>query len=34
MVEMLFHSKALEVYTHTFNNLETMDIDKDLEVDI
>ncbi|XP_060779084.1 CBY1-interacting BAR domain-containing protein 2-like [Neoarius graeffei] len=32
MVEMLFHSKALEVYTHTFNNLETMDIDKDLEV--
>lgn len=32
MVEMLFHAKALEVYTHTFNNLETMDIDKDLEV--
>ncbi|XP_027010668.2 CBY1-interacting BAR domain-containing protein 2-like [Tachysurus fulvidraco] len=31
MVEMLFHAKALEVYTHTFNNLETMDIDKDLE---
>lgn len=34
MVEMLFHAKALEVYTHTFNNLETMDIDKDLEVNI
>uniref|UniRef100_A0A3B4BV46 Family with sequence similarity 92 member B n=1 Tax=Pygocentrus nattereri TaxID=42514 RepID=A0A3B4BV46_PYGNA len=32
MVEMLFHSKALEVYTHTFNNMETMDIHKDLEV--
>ncbi|XP_066541461.1 CBY1-interacting BAR domain-containing protein 2-like [Hoplias malabaricus] len=32
MVEMLFHSKALEVYTHTFKNLETMDIDKDLEL--
>ncbi|KAI5098504.1 protein FAM92A [Silurus meridionalis] len=31
MVEMLFHAKALEVYTHTFNNLEMMDIDKDLE---
>ncbi|TSZ97537.1 Protein FAM92B [Bagarius yarrelli] len=30
-VEMLFHAKALEVYTHTFNNLETLDIDKDLE---
>ena len=32
MVEMLFHAKALEVYTHTFQNFETMDIDKDLEV--
>lgn len=32
MIEMLFHAKALEVYTHTFQNLETMDIDKDLEV--
>ncbi|KAL6478770.1 hypothetical protein MHYP_G00122030 [Metynnis hypsauchen] len=32
MVEMLFHSKALEVYTHTFNNMETMDIHKDLEL--
>ncbi|XP_062860554.1 CBY1-interacting BAR domain-containing protein 2-like [Trichomycterus rosablanca] len=31
MVEMLFHAKALEVYTHTSKNLETMDIDKDLE---
>ncbi|XP_012674647.2 CBY1-interacting BAR domain-containing protein 2 [Clupea harengus] len=32
MVEMLFHAKALEVYTHTFQNFETMDIDKDLEL--
>ncbi|KAL2088435.1 hypothetical protein ACEWY4_015334 [Coilia grayii] len=32
MIEMLFHAKALEVYTHTFQNLETMDIDKDLEM--
>ncbi|XP_048119166.1 CBY1-interacting BAR domain-containing protein 2-like isoform X2 [Alosa alosa] len=32
MVELLFHAKALEVYTHTFQNLETMDIDRDLEL--
>ncbi|KAI4892397.1 hypothetical protein NFI96_011691 [Prochilodus magdalenae] len=32
MVEMLFHAKALEVYTHTFKNMETMDIHKDLEL--
>ncbi|XP_030650067.1 protein FAM92B-like [Chanos chanos] len=32
MVEMLFHAKALEVYTHTFQNMETMDIDKNLEL--
>ncbi|XP_026855377.2 CBY1-interacting BAR domain-containing protein 2 [Electrophorus electricus] len=32
MVEMLFHTKAVEVYTHTFKNMETMDIDKDLQV--
>ncbi|XP_028812564.1 protein FAM92B-like isoform X3 [Denticeps clupeoides] len=32
MVEMLFHAKALEVYTHTFQNLETMDVEKDLEL--
>uniref|UniRef100_A0A667XAC8 CBY1 interacting BAR domain containing 2 n=1 Tax=Myripristis murdjan TaxID=586833 RepID=A0A667XAC8_9TELE len=31
-VEMLFHAKALEIYTHTFQNLEAMDINKDLEV--
>ena len=31
-VEMLFHSKALEVYAHTLQNLETMDVYKDLEV--
>lgn len=31
-VEMLFHAKALEVYTHTFHNLEAMDTQKDLEV--
>uniref|UniRef100_A0A8C7U1Z5 CBY1 interacting BAR domain containing 2 n=1 Tax=Oncorhynchus mykiss TaxID=8022 RepID=A0A8C7U1Z5_ONCMY len=31
-VEMVFHAKALEVYTHTFQNLDSMDIDKDLEV--
>ncbi|KAF7642567.1 hypothetical protein LDENG_00255630, partial [Lucifuga dentata] len=30
-VEMLFHSKALEVFTHTFQNLETVDTEKDLE---
>ncbi|XP_062405588.1 CBY1-interacting BAR domain-containing protein 2-like [Sardina pilchardus] len=32
MVELLFHAKALEVYTHTFQNLETLDIDRDLEL--
>lgn len=31
-VEMLFHAKALEVYTHTFHNLEAMELQKDLEV--
>ncbi|KAM6980601.1 CBY1-interacting BAR domain-containing protein 2-like [Aplochiton taeniatus] len=31
-VEMLFHAKALEVYTHTFQNLESMDVDKDMEL--
>uniref|UniRef100_A0A665W673 Family with sequence similarity 92 member B n=1 Tax=Echeneis naucrates TaxID=173247 RepID=A0A665W673_ECHNA len=31
-VEMLFHAKALEVYTHTFRNLEAMNTQKDLEV--
>ncbi|CAL8361000.1 unnamed protein product [Gadus morhua 'NCC'] len=31
-VEMLFHSKALEVYAHTLQNLETMDVYKDLEL--
>ncbi|XP_041817779.1 CBY1-interacting BAR domain-containing protein 2-like [Chelmon rostratus] len=31
-VEMLFHAKALEVYTHTYHNLEAMDTQKDLEL--
>lgn len=31
-VEMLFHAKALEVYTHTYDNLETLNTQKDLEV--
>uniref|UniRef100_A0A7N6ACN0 Family with sequence similarity 92 member B n=1 Tax=Anabas testudineus TaxID=64144 RepID=A0A7N6ACN0_ANATE len=31
-VEMLFHAKALEVYTHTYHNLEEMNPQKDLEV--
>uniref|UniRef100_A0A671X3C0 Family with sequence similarity 92 member A1 n=1 Tax=Sparus aurata TaxID=8175 RepID=A0A671X3C0_SPAAU len=31
-VEMLFHAKALEVYTRTYDNLETMNTQKDLEV--
>ncbi|XP_036391496.1 CBY1-interacting BAR domain-containing protein 2-like [Megalops cyprinoides] len=31
-VEMLFHAKALEVYSNTFQNLESLDIDKDLEM--
>uniref|UniRef100_A0A3B4YU08 Family with sequence similarity 92 member B n=1 Tax=Stegastes partitus TaxID=144197 RepID=A0A3B4YU08_9TELE len=30
-VEMLFHAKALEVYTHTYQNLEAMDTEKDLQ---
>uniref|UniRef100_A0A667X6M1 CBY1 interacting BAR domain containing 2 n=1 Tax=Myripristis murdjan TaxID=586833 RepID=A0A667X6M1_9TELE len=33
-VEMLFHAKALEIYTHTFQNLEAMDINKDLEMEM
>lgn len=31
-VEMLFHAKVLEVYTHTYHNLEAMNTQKDLEV--
>nr|XP_014340053.1 PREDICTED: protein FAM92B [Latimeria chalumnae] len=31
MVEMLFHAKALEVYSNTFHNLENFDMEKDLE---
>uniref|UniRef100_UPI0037E78CE2 CBY1-interacting BAR domain-containing protein 2-like n=1 Tax=Semicossyphus pulcher TaxID=241346 RepID=UPI0037E78CE2 len=31
-VEMLFHAKALEVYTHTCHNLEGMNTLKDLEL--
>ncbi|CAL8351290.1 unnamed protein product [Merluccius merluccius] len=31
-VEMLFHSKALEIYAHTLQNLETVDVYKDLEL--
>ncbi|KAG7233483.1 hypothetical protein INR49_006976 [Caranx melampygus] len=31
-VEMLFHAKALEIYSHTHHNLQNMDIDKDLEL--
>ncbi|XP_030058568.1 CBY1-interacting BAR domain-containing protein 2 isoform X2 [Microcaecilia unicolor] len=30
-VEMLFHSKALEIYSSTFQNLEEFDSEKDLE---
>ncbi|XP_070783992.1 CBY1-interacting BAR domain-containing protein 2-like [Enoplosus armatus] len=31
-VEMLFHAKVLEVYSHTYHNLEAMDTQKDLEL--
>ncbi|KAJ8343774.1 hypothetical protein SKAU_G00311030 [Synaphobranchus kaupii] len=31
-VEMIFHAKALEVYSNTFQNLESLDIEKDLEM--
>ncbi|XP_034562490.1 protein FAM92B-like [Notolabrus celidotus] len=31
-VEMLFHAKALEVYTHTYHNLEGVNTQKDLEL--
>ncbi|XP_051795993.1 CBY1-interacting BAR domain-containing protein 2-like isoform X2 [Acanthochromis polyacanthus] len=31
-VEMLFHAKALEVYTHTYHNLEEVNTEKDLEL--
>ncbi|XP_074549780.1 CBY1-interacting BAR domain-containing protein 2-like [Halichoeres trimaculatus] len=31
-VEMLFHAKALEVYTHTYHNLEGVSTQKDLEL--
>ncbi|KAK2886302.1 hypothetical protein Q8A73_020248 [Channa argus] len=31
-VEMLFHAKALEVYTHTYHNLEKINTQKDLEL--
>ncbi|XP_033897742.1 CBY1-interacting BAR domain-containing protein 2-like [Acipenser ruthenus] len=31
-IEMLFHAKALEVYSSTFQNLENFDMEKDLEI--
>ncbi|TNN61156.1 Protein FAM92A1 [Liparis tanakae] len=31
-VEMLFHAKALEIFAHTYHNLEAMDTHKDLEL--
>ncbi|XP_035250984.1 CBY1-interacting BAR domain-containing protein 2-like [Anguilla anguilla] len=31
-VEMLFHAKALEVYSSTFQSLQSLDIEKDLEM--
>uniref|UniRef100_A0A3Q2DDK1 Protein FAM92A1-like n=1 Tax=Cyprinodon variegatus TaxID=28743 RepID=A0A3Q2DDK1_CYPVA len=31
-VEMLFHAKALEVFSHTYQNMEAMNAEKDLEV--
>ncbi|XP_041125369.1 CBY1-interacting BAR domain-containing protein 2-like [Polyodon spathula] len=31
-IEMLFHAKALEVYSSTFQNLENFDMQKDLEM--
>uniref|UniRef100_A0A8C3AJJ5 CBY1 interacting BAR domain containing 2 n=1 Tax=Cyclopterus lumpus TaxID=8103 RepID=A0A8C3AJJ5_CYCLU len=31
-VEMLFHAKALEIYAHTYHNLEAINTQKDLEV--
>ncbi|MBN3274454.1 FA92B protein, partial [Polyodon spathula] len=30
-IEMLFHAKALEIYSSTFQNLENFDMEKDLE---
>ncbi|MGH0122331.1 UNVERIFIED_CONTAM: hypothetical protein FKN15_055091 [Acipenser sinensis] len=33
-IEMLFHAKALEVYSSTFQNLENFDMEKDLEADM
>ncbi|XP_075869845.1 CBY1-interacting BAR domain-containing protein 2-like [Nelusetta ayraudi] len=31
-VEMIFHAKALEVYTHTYHSLGALDVQKDLEM--
>ncbi|XP_038135969.1 CBY1-interacting BAR domain-containing protein 2-like isoform X2 [Cyprinodon tularosa] len=31
-VEMLFHAKALEVFSHTYQNMEAMNAEKDLEL--
>ncbi|XP_034416402.1 protein FAM92B-like [Cyclopterus lumpus] len=31
-VEMLFHAKALEIYAHTYHNLEAINTQKDLEL--
>jgi len=33
-IEMLFHAKALEVYTQCFQNISGIDIDEDIEVRI
>ncbi|KAK5608208.1 hypothetical protein CRENBAI_002410 [Crenichthys baileyi] len=29
---MLFHAKALEVFSHTYRNMEAIDVEKDLEL--
>ncbi|XP_047206210.1 CBY1-interacting BAR domain-containing protein 2-like [Girardinichthys multiradiatus] len=31
-IEMLFHAKALEVFSHTYRNMEAIDVEKDLEL--
>lgn len=31
-IEMIYHAKALEMYTECFQNIKTFDIEEDIEV--
>lgn len=33
-IEMIYHAKALEMYTECFQNIKTFDIEEDIEVHV